>query len=77
LVAYNAKVTAAVTFTDSINTTDERLSYSGANALVIGKAFIASVSDADTLAAAITPAALQATIDSLAACRHQLWCRSR
>jgi S-layer protein len=66
LAAYNAKVTAAVTFTDSINTTDEILSYSGANALVIGKAFIASVSDADTLAAAITPAALQATIDSLA-----------
>jgi S-layer protein len=66
LVAYNSKVIAAVTFTDSINTTSERLSYSGANALVIGKAYIASVNDADTLAAAITPAALQATLDSLA-----------
>ncbi len=62
-VAYAAKVTAATAFTDALDTTDERLGYAGEKANAVAKTFIASVTDTATLAAAIAPANLDATVN--------------
>lgn len=63
-IAYASKVTAATAFTDALNTTDERLGYAGEKANAIAKQFIAGVTDAATLATAITPANLDATVNT-------------
>lgn len=62
LVAYNSKVSAATEFTAALDTTPEILGYTGpaANAAAIN--WLAGVKDATTLAAAIAPAALNATV---------------
>lgn len=58
LAAYNAKVSAATAFTGALDTTDEILGYAGTEANAAARGFLAGVTDADTLAAAIEPAAL-------------------
>ncbi|MCC2971136.1 DUF4214 domain-containing protein [Massilia sp. IC2-476] len=61
--AFASKVTAATSFTDALDTTDERLGYSGEKANAVAKTYIASVTDAATLAAAVAPANLDATVN--------------
>lgn len=65
LVAYNSKVAAATAFTASLDTSAEILAYSGDAANAIAKAFLTPVVDATTLAAAITPANLDAVATSM------------
>ena len=65
LVAYNSKVSAATAFTNALNTTDEILGYNGTAANNAAKSFIASVTDAASLEAAIAPAALDATVGNV------------
>lgn len=62
LAAYKAKVTAATAFSAALDTTPEMLGYSGAAGNAAGIAFLASVKDAATLAAAIEPTKLILTI---------------
>lgn len=62
--AFESKVTAAGAFTNALDTTDERLGYAGEKANAIAKQFIAGVTDAATLAAAIAPANLDVTINT-------------
>src|SRR5471032_2041407 len=62
LVAYNAKVTAATAFTNSLNTTQDVLAYSGAAANIVAKGFLASVTDTPSMTAAITPANLNSVV---------------
>lgn len=59
-VAFDSKVAAATTFTNETDTTQEVLAYSGTAANELAKKFIASVTDAATLAAATTPANIAA-----------------
>lgn len=63
-IAYASKVTAATAFTDALDTTDERLGYRGEQANAVAKTFIAGVTDATTLANAIAPANLDATVNT-------------
>ncbi|NML61178.1 DUF4214 domain-containing protein [Massilia sp. RP-1-19] len=65
LVAFNNKVTAATAFTNALDTGAEVLAYSGEAALAAGNLFIAGVTNDASLAAAIAPAALNATIASI------------
>ena len=62
LVAYNSKVTAATSFTAALDTSSEILGYSGPAANAGAANFIAGVTDAATLAAAIAPANLDAVV---------------
>lgn len=62
LAAYNAKVAAATVFTAALDTSAEILAYSGPAANAAAIAYIASVTDASTLAAATVPAKLDATV---------------
>lgn len=62
-IAYASKVTAATSFTNALDTTDERLGYAGEKANAVAKQFIAGVTDAASLATAITPANLDATVN--------------
>lgn len=62
LISYNSKVAAATAFTAALDTSAEILGYSGAAANGLAASFIAGITDAATLAAAIAPAALDATI---------------
>ena len=62
LVAYNSKVAAATAFTAALDTSSEILGYSGATANAGAANFIAGVTDATTLAAAVVPATLDATV---------------
>eukprot|EP01114_Cavostelium_apophysatum_P010786 TRINITY_DN24901_c0_g1_i1.p2 TRINITY_DN24901_c0_g1~~TRINITY_DN24901_c0_g1_i1.p2 ORF type:complete len:1271 (+),score=366.02 TRINITY_DN24901_c0_g1_i1:174-3986(+) len=63
-IAYASKVTAATAFTNALDTTDERLGYAGEKANAVAKTFIAGVTDAATLATAIAPANLDATVNT-------------
>lgn len=62
LKAFNNKVSAATAFTAALDTYPERASYSGDEALVAAKAFIRSVTDDASLAAAIVPDKLASTV---------------
>ncbi|VXC58190.1 DUF4214 domain-containing protein [Massilia sp. 9I] len=62
-IAYASKVTAATAFTNALDTTDERLGYAGEKANAVAKLFVAGVTDAATLATAVTPANLDATVN--------------
>ncbi|MGJ7914367.1 DUF4214 domain-containing protein [Massilia sp. LXY-6] len=62
LVAYNAKLQAAAAFTAAVDTDAEKAGYSGADANKVAKAFLASVTDNVSLAAATTPAALNTSV---------------
>ncbi|MEX5744914.1 beta strand repeat-containing protein [Massilia sp. X63] len=64
-VAYDSKVAAAAAFTNALDTTDEILGYSGAKANAAAKQFIAGVTDAASLATAITPANLDASVNGV------------
>jgi trimeric autotransporter adhesin len=61
-VAYTSKVSAAESFTGALDTTTEILGYTGAAAGDLAKTYISSVNSAATLATAIAPAALAATV---------------
>lgn len=67
LDAYNSKVTAATTFTAGLTTAEQIRNYSGEPALLLAKNYIASVTDAATLATAIDATALAATIAAVSA----------
>jgi hypothetical protein len=56
------KVSAATAFTDALDTAAEALAYSGANANVAAAAWLSGVTDAASLAAAVAPAALDASV---------------
>lgn len=62
LSAYNNKVAAAVAFTGQLDTTDEILFYSGATANAAAKGFISSITTDASLATAIIPANLNASV---------------
>ncbi|GAB3460188.1 S-layer protein RsaA [Massilia terrae] len=62
LKAYNDKVAAATAFTNGLTTTAQQLGYSGDYANQQAKGWMATIVDDATLAAAIDPAALAATI---------------
>jgi hypothetical protein len=64
LYAYNAKVTVARAITDALDTLPEIMSYVGTNSNALVKAYIAKVKDAESYAAAIAPAAIEALIGS-------------
>lgn len=66
-VAFNSKVTAAESFTNSLTTTTQILGYTGTAAGVAAKAWITTINSADTLATAIAPTALAATVASATA----------
>jgi hypothetical protein len=63
--AYQAKVAAATAFTAALDTTAEILGYTGQAANDLAKAFISSVTSDATLATAIAPAALNATVTAV------------
>lgn len=65
MTAYNNKVAAATAFTVALDTPAEVLAYSGDAANAAAKTFISSVTDDASLAAAIAPAALNATVSSM------------
>lgn len=67
LDAYNSKVTAATTFTNGLTTAEQIRNYAGDSALQLAKNYIASVTDAATLATAIDATALAATIAAVSA----------
>lgn len=62
LTAYNSKVSAATSFTAALDTPAEMIGYSGTAANNAAKTWLTTVVNADTLAAAIAPAALAATV---------------
>jgi hypothetical protein len=62
LTAYNNKVTAATAFTNALDTTAEILAYSGAQANLAAKAFIAGITTDASLTAALVPATLAASV---------------
>ena len=66
------KVAASVAFTAALDTTAEILSYSGAAANAIAKAWLAGVYDVATETAAVAPIALNATVASLASAANGL-----
>jgi trimeric autotransporter adhesin len=65
LTAYNNKVAAATAFTVALDTPAEVLGYDGDAANAAAKTFISSVTDDASLAAAIAPAALNATVSGI------------
>lgn len=65
MTAYNNKVTAATSFTAALDTPAEVLAYNGDAANAAAKAFVSSVTDDASLAAAIAPAALNATVSGI------------
>lgn len=65
LVTYDNKVTAAAAFTDELDTGEEVLAYSGAEALAAAKAFIAGITTDASLAAALVPATLAASVEAV------------
>ncbi|KQV32971.1 hypothetical protein ASC93_27645 [Massilia sp. Root335] len=65
LTAYNNKVAAATAFTAALDTPAEVLGYDGDAANAAAKTFISSVTDDASLAAAIAPAALNATVSGI------------
>src|SRR5471032_2003699 len=65
-VAYSDKVAAAADFTTAVQASSPALiAYSGDAANALAKAFLHGVTDSTSLAAATTPAALAATINSV------------
>ncbi|MYM30249.1 DUF4214 domain-containing protein [Duganella sp. CY15W] len=70
LVSINNKVTAATTFTTSLDTADEIRGYDGAAANNVVKAWLAGVTTDASLTAATTAAALQ-TVAANAAAAHE------
>lgn len=62
LEAYDNKVEAATAFTNALDTMPERAAYNGDEALEAARAFIRTVTDDASLAAAIAPAALEASV---------------
>lgn len=65
--AFTNKVTAASAFTAALDTDAEVAGYVGTKANDIAKTFLAGITDDFSLAAAITPAALNATVGSAVA----------
>ena len=65
MTAYNNKVAAATAFTAALDTPAEVLAYSGDAANAAAKQFVSSVTDDASLAAAIAPAALNATVSGI------------
>jgi hypothetical protein len=65
MTAYNNKVAAATAFTTALDTPAEVLAYNGDAANAAAKAFVSSVTDDASLAAAIAPAALNATVSGI------------
>lgn len=65
MTAYNNKVTAATAFTAALDTPAEVLAYNGDAANAAAKQFVSSVTDNASLAAAIAPAALDATVSGI------------
>jgi hypothetical protein len=65
MTAYNNKVAAATAFTAALDTPAEVLAYSGDAANAAAKQFVSSVTDNASLAAAIAPAALNATVSGI------------
>jgi len=59
------KGAAAVAFTAALDTAEEQAGYNGANALPVAKAFLAGITTDATLATAIAPAALNATVSAV------------
>lgn len=66
-VAYNDKVAAATAFTAGLDTASKQLGYSGTVANNMAKQWMSTIVDDASLAAAIAPAALTATIASVTA----------
>lgn len=64
LFAYQSKVSAAIAFTAALDTPGETLAYVESTHGIVSE-YIARVTDAESLAAAIDPSALAALIDSL------------
>lgn len=60
LVAVQSKISAATQFYNSLDTAAEAIGYAGAAANAVVKTWLSGVTDATTLAAATTPAALDA-----------------
>jgi hypothetical protein len=71
LDAFNAKVTAAESFTTALDTPAKVLAYSGDQANNVGKSYIAGVTDAASLASAIAAASLATTITNVVAAAPQ------
>lgn len=65
MTAYNNKVAAATAFTAALDTPAEVLAYDGDAANAAAKTFVSSVTDNASLAAAIAPAALDATVSNI------------
>jgi hypothetical protein len=65
MTAYNNKVAAATAFTAALDTPAEVLAYNGDAANAAAKTFVSSVTDDASLAAAIAPAALDATVSGI------------
>ncbi|WP_322403003.1 DUF4214 domain-containing protein [Massilia luteola] len=65
MTAYTNKVAAATAFTAALDTPAEVLGYDGDAANAAAKTFISSVTDDASLAAAIAPAALNATVSGI------------
>jgi hypothetical protein len=61
-VAFTSKVSAANTFTTSLDTPAEQAGYSGDDANAVAKAWLAGITTAESLATATAPAALAATV---------------
>lgn len=72
LAAYNAKVSAATSFTNGLTTKDQIDNYVGDAALILAKNYIGSVKDAATLASATQASALAATISAVLAAGETL-----
>lgn len=65
--AYSNKVAAAAAFTALVDTDAEAKGYSGDAAIKEAKAFLAGITDANSLSAATAPAALNATVSKVVA----------
>jgi hypothetical protein len=62
LTAYNDKVLASAQFTAAVDTDAEKAGYSGDAANKVAKAFLSGITDANSLAASTTPAALNGAV---------------
>ncbi|HEU4853028.1 MAG TPA: DUF4214 domain-containing protein [Telluria sp.] len=67
LVAFDNKVEAATAFTGALDTHPERAAYNGDDALAAARGFIKTVTDDASLAQAIAPAALDASVAAFVA----------
>lgn len=63
--AVNNKVAGATAFTAALDTPAEQAGYTGAAAAILAKAFVAGITTDATLAAAIAPASLSATVSAV------------